>query len=269
MNNCLAKLSQKKFFYPLIYALFLIISFLPPITQNPYSPENTQQVIIELLMVAIKPYENFGIIFHAATIIIAGLILIESTMSKRLLFGFMGVDFIIIALVQSFGKTELYGDVIHTGGLAAFVLLGILWIYAAITSDRDPFRVDLQWHHLILLPFAILSFWSPYKVEADVVLPNFNPALLLTSPDYGLTFCFTTPVFLYLLFVLYPKVNIPVYRITAFNGLLYALFNIVHWFNPDTRRMGALHIPLLVLSTTSLIQTRKRNKLIEDNGKVL
>ena len=258
MNNRLAKLSQKNFFYPIIYALFLIISFLPPITQKPYSPENTQQVIIELLMVAIKPYENFGIIFHTATIIIAGLILIESTMSKRLLFGFMGVDFIIIALVQSFGKTELFGDIIHTGGLIAFVLLGILWIYAAITSDRDPCTCDLQWQHVILLPFAILSFWSPYKVEGDVVLPNFNPTLLLTSPDYGLTFCFTTPVFLYLLFVLFPKVNIPVYRITAFNGLLYALFNIVHWFSPDTRWMGVLHIPILVLSTAALLQSSGR-----------
>ena len=58
MNNRLAMLSQKNFFYPLIYALFLIISFLPPITQKPYSPENTQQVIIELLMVAIKPFDS-------------------------------------------------------------------------------------------------------------------------------------------------------------------------------------------------------------------
>ena len=258
MNNRLAKLSQKNFFYPLIYALFLIISFLPPITQKPYSPENTQQVIIELLMVAIKPFEKFGIIFHAATIILAGLILIDSTVSKRLLYGFMGMDFIIIALIQSFGKTELFGDIIHTGGLIAFVLLGILWIYAAITSDRDPCTCDLQWQHVILLPFAILSFWSPYKVEGDVVLPNFNPTLLLTSPDYGLTFCFTTPVFLYLLFVLFPKVNIPVYRITAFNGLLYALFNIVHWFSPDTRWMGVLHIPILVLSTAALLQSSGR-----------
>ena len=35
--------------------------------------------------------------------------------------------------------------------------------------------------------------------------------------------------------------------------------NIAHWFNPDTRWMGFLHIPLLVLSIAALIQTRKGN----------
>jgi hypothetical protein len=38
-------------------------------------------------------------------------------------------------------------------------------------------------------------------------------------------FCLTTPVFLFLLVLFYPKVNAFAYRITAFNGLLYGLFN--------------------------------------------
>ena len=259
MKTRLADLSQKKLFYPSIFFIFLVISFLPPLTQKPYSPEDTQQVIVELLMVAIKPYEAFGILFHIVTIILIGWILVDSTASGRLLFTFIGVNFIIIALVQSFGTTETYGDVIHTGGLAAFTLLGILWIWTAVKGGTEPLTVNIQRHHLFFLPFAVLSFWAPYQVKANVVLPDFNPALLLTSPDYGLTFCFTVPVFLYLLFILFPKVNMPAYRITAFNGLLYALFNITHWFNPDTRWMGVLHLPLLVLSIAALIQSRKRN----------
>lgn len=258
MNDLFAKLSQKRFFYLIIFTVFLIISFIPPITQKPYSPENTQRVIIELLKVAIKPYENLGIIFHITTIILTVLIMIGLKASRRLLYVFMGIDYIIIALVQSFGTTELYGNVIHTGGLGAFVLLGILWIWVAITSRPEQTVINIRWQHIILLPFAIFSFWSPYQVKGNVVLPDFNPILLLTSPDYGLTFCFTAPVFLYLLFILFPKVNIPVYRITAFNGLLYAMFNIAHWFNPDTRWMGILHLPLLVISLAALIQTRTR-----------
>jgi len=258
MKIYLAELSKKKLFYPIIFFIFLIISFLPLITQEPYSPENTQEVIIQLLMVAIQPYEAFGILFHAATIILVGWILVDSKASGRPLFIFIGVNFIIIALVQSFGTTELYGDVIHTGGLSAFTLLGILWIWAGAAGGTEPLSANIQRRHLFLLPFAVLSFWAPYQVKANVVLPDFNPVLLLTSPDYGLTFCFTAPVFLYLLFILFPKVNIPAYRITAFNGLLYALFNIAHWFNPDTRWMGFLHIPLLVLSTAALIQSRNR-----------
>jgi hypothetical protein len=36
-------------------------------------------------------------------------------------------------------------------------------------------------------------------MEGSRVIFNFNPLLLLTSPDYGLTYCFMTPVFLFLL----------------------------------------------------------------------
>ncbi len=200
MKIHLAELSQKKLFYPIIFFISLVISFLPPITQKPYSPENTQQVIIQLLMVAIKPYEALGILFHIATIILTGWILADSKASGRPLFIFMGVTFIIIALVQSFGTTELYGDVIHTGGLAAFTLLGILWIWAGVTGGTEPLLANVQWQNMFFLPFAVLSFWAPYQVKENVILPDFNPALLLTSPDYGLTFCFTAPVFLYLEF---------------------------------------------------------------------
>ncbi len=190
MKNHLGELSQKKLFYPIIFFIFLVISFLPLITQKPYSPENTQQVIIELLMVAIEPYKAFGILFHIVTIILVVWIMVDSRASGRLLFTFMGVNFIIIALVQSFGATAMYGDVIHTGGLVGFTLLGILWIWAAVKSNNEPLLTNIKWHHMIFLPFAVLSFWAPYQVKANVVLPDFNPALLLTFPDYGLTFCF-------------------------------------------------------------------------------
>jgi hypothetical protein len=175
--------------------IFFIISFLPPITQKPYSPENTQHVIIQLLIVAIKPYETFGILFHIATVILVGWIMVDSTASGRPLFIYMGVNFIIIALVQSFGTTELYGRVIHTGGLIAFTLIGVLWIWAGVKGGTEPLLTNIQWRHMLFMPFAVLAFWAPYQVKANMVLPDFNPALLLTSPDYGLSFCFTAPVF--------------------------------------------------------------------------
>jgi len=96
----------------------------------------------------------------------------------------------------------------------------------------------------------------------------FVPLLLLTSPDYGLTFCFTTPVFLYLLILFYSKVNLFAYRIKSFNGLLYALFNLTNWLNPSSRWMGVLHIPLLMLSTYALIQSKlpKYSKVTKLSG---
>src|SRR5574339_528444 len=51
----------------------------------------------------------------------------------------------------------------------------------------------------------------------------------------------------------FPYVNPFAYRITAFCGLLYGLFNLTHWFNLDTRWMGFLHLPLLIISLYALI----------------
>jgi hypothetical protein len=89
------------------------------------------------------------------------------------------------------------------------------------------------------------------------VHPNFNPLLLLVSQDYGLTFCITTPIFLFLLILFYPQVNMLAYRITAFNGLLYGVFNLTYWFTPELRWMGFLHLPILIISVYALVLPRK------------
>jgi hypothetical protein len=90
-----------------------------------------------------------------------------------------------------------------------------------------------------------MSGWAAYQVVNDPVMMDFYLGRVLTSPDYGMAFCFTAPVFLYLLCILYPKVNIVMYRISAYVSFLYMLFNLAHWFNADTWWMGFLHIPLL------------------------
>lgn len=50
-----------------------------------------------------------------------------------------------------------------------------------------------------------------------------------------------------------PQVDPFAFRVTAFNGLLYGLFNLTHWFSPDTRWMGVMHIALLVISLVALL----------------
>jgi hypothetical protein len=80
---------------------------------------------------------------------------------------------------------------------------------------------------------------------------------LLTSPDYGLAYCFVTPVFLFLLILAYPHVDEFAFRVTAFNGLLYGLFNLSHWSDPDRIWMGVMHLPLLVTSLTALLMTHR------------
>jgi ribosomal protein S12 methylthiotransferase len=55
----------------------------------------------------------------------------------------------------------------------------------------------------------------------------------------------------------YPHVDEFAFRVTAFNGLLYGLFNLSHWSDPDRIWMGVMHLPLLVTSLTALLMTHR------------
>ena len=238
--------------YTLVYGFLFLVNILPLITEKPYQPQNTQDVILNLLMVAIVPYQAYGPVFHIATLLVVFAILWKPGRMGRIMAGYIGVDYLIIAAAQTMGQTEKYGFVVQLGALVNMVILGITWLVVAFRNDIQPAfkKPTLPEYGLIVL--ALLAFWGPYTSTTGTIRPDFNLLLLLTSPDYGLTFCFTTPVFLLGLILIHPHVNEFAYRITAFSGLLYGLFNLTHWFNPATQWMGFLHLPLLIISIYAL-----------------
>ncbi|BAJ64696.1 MULTISPECIES: hypothetical protein [Anaerolinea] len=251
-------LTQHKWFMPFMYFLLVVIAFLPLITAVPYDPRNTSEVIFEILSYALIPYANWGIAFHILTLLVIGIAIWKPRSGGRLIAGYFGLNYLVIAFTQTRALTPTYGYAIHTGALIVEVLLGLLWLWVAW---KDKLRISFQnvpfWRWL-LLPLAILTFWSPIAMQGNRIVPNFDPLLLLTSPDYGLAFCFMTPVFLFLLILAYPQVDLLALRLTAFNALLYALFNLNHWAVPERLWMGVMHLPLLILSLTALVLAHKR-----------
>lgn len=247
---------HSKWLYPALYVAFFIISMLPLYTEKPYNPQETQDVIIKLLMVVTTPYKAYAPIFHVLTLLMVALIAWRPAKMGRVLAGYMGLNYLIIALVQTMGTTAQYGFVLHTGGIVLYGVLVLVWLIVAFRNELQISFRSISWQHLLLLPLVLLAFWAPYAVSGNEVRPDFNPLLLLFSSDYGLTFCFTTPIFLFLLILSYPQVNILAYKITAINGLLYGVFNLAHWFTPEFRWMGVLHLPLLILSLYAFILPR-------------
>jgi hypothetical protein len=204
------------------------------------------------MMVSILPYQSWGWVFHVATLALIGLAILRPRVGGRALAAYFGVNYLLIAALQTNAVTESYGFAVQTGALVAATLLGLLWLWVAWRDQLQASFRDVPTWRWILLPLALLVFWSPISIEGNVVAPNFDPLLLLTSVDYGLTYCFVTPVFLFLLILFYPQVNRFAFRVTAFNALLYGLLNLTHWFSPDTRWMGVMHIPLLVVPLVAL-----------------
>ncbi|MBN1581386.1 MAG: hypothetical protein JXA89_11855 [Anaerolineae bacterium] len=251
--------SSRKWFYPVVYGVLIVLSMLPPITQVAYDPRNAQDVIMSILMVSILPYQSWGWVFHIATLGVIALAIFRPKIAGRAIAAYFGLNYLLIAALQTNTMTEIYGFAVQTGALVATSLLGLLWLWVAW---RDKLQASFQgippWRW-VLLPLAVLVFWSPISLSGNKVVPNFNPLLLLTSPDYGLAYCFLTPVFLFLLILFYPKVDAFAFRVTAFNGLLYGLFNLTHWFDPDRVWMGVLHLPLLVIPLVALAMSTKQD----------
>ncbi len=249
-------LSERKWFYPLVYFLLVVIAFLPLYTERPYQSQETQRVIFEILMVATQPYTAWGWIFHLGTLLAVGLAIWKPAIGGRAIAVYFGLNYLVIAALQTSGRTASYGFAVHSGALVADVLLGMLWLWVGC---KDRLRIDWKrvpiWRWA-LLPMALLVFWSPIAFEGTRVVFDFNPLLLLTSSFYGLAYCFMTPVLLFFLILAWPKVDGFAFRVTAFNALLYGLFNLAQWANPDLQVMAFMHLPLLLLGLLALLLPR-------------
>jgi len=249
-------LTSRKWFYPLAFFMLVVLSMWPPYTQIPYDPRNTSQVIYEILQVSIVPYASWGWFFHLGTLAVIALVIWRPQIGGRVIAAYFGVNYLVIAALQTNATTTHFGFAVQTGALIASGFLGILWLWVAWKDRLQMSFKNIPAWRWFLLPLALLVFWSPIEIQGSQVIFNFNPQRLLTSAEYGLTYCFMTPVFLFLLILNYPKADCFAFRMTAFNALLYGLLNLVHWFNPDGVIMGVMHLPLLLLALLSLILVR-------------
>ncbi|MHC4693384.1 MAG: hypothetical protein ACYS67_11645, partial [Planctomycetota bacterium] len=119
------------------------------------------------------------------------------------------------------------------------------------------------WRYWVV-PLAVLAFWYPSSRGR----PDFNPVLLFTN-SAGLAFCLMTPVYVGLLSLYWPRVNLPAMRVTSLVGLIIGLYNMYANFGINPGRTwwnGILHIPLLVISLYGLILSLKRPKVEKQTG---
>ncbi len=149
---------EHKWLYPIIYGLVVVISMIPPYAEKPFAPQDTQDVIINLLMVSVNPYKWLGPIFHIATILIVLLIAVQPARMGRVLAAYMGLNYLVIAFVQTMATTVKYGFVLQTGGFIADAILGVVWIVVAIRGGLDTSFKNVVWHRYLLLPLAGTGF---------------------------------------------------------------------------------------------------------------
>jgi hypothetical protein len=206
----------------------------------------------------VHSYVELYPVFKIVPIVLIVLVITFRNRVARLFNIYVAFSYILFAVGQNIAVTERYGLSICTVNLIMFPVVAGFWIWEAIVLQNDfgPAKIPI-WRYWVV-PLALLAFLAPGKPRAG--MPGFSPAYLFTN-GAGAAFCMMTPVYVGMLTLYWPKVNLPTLRVTSLVGLIIGLYNMGTNFlvSPGTRWWnGVLHIPLLSISVYGLILSLKK-----------
>ncbi len=252
----LERLTRKWWFI----ALFILLQFfVPPYASKGFDWAETGEVIGHILSNAlIYSIPRLYPVFQVIPIILVICLLLFNQKVSRLLSIYAGISYVLFAVLQNISITEQYGPAIVLVNVIMFLLVAAAWFMEAAAGKNDFTPVRRPWWRYWVVPAALLAFW--YPLHPVTYGPYFNPAYLFTSCS-GLTFCMMTPVYLAILTLYYPKVNLLTLRITSLVGLIIGFYNMqVNFvFIPELLWWsGVLHLPLVALSIYGLVLSLKK-----------
>jgi hypothetical protein len=242
------------------FLLFVLIQFVPPYASKGYTfPEEWADVIKHVLSnMVVGSWSALYPIFKVIPIVLVASIIVFRNRVIRLFNIYVAISYVIFAVGQSISVTEKYGVAICTINLIMFLAVAGFWLWEAkvLQNEFSPVKIAL-WRYWVV-PLAVLAFW--YPLAQRTAKPDFSLFGFYTN-GAGMAFCTMTPLYVGLLTLYWPRVNIVTLRLTSLVGLIIGLYNMnlnflvrpsLLWWN------GVLHIPLLVTSLYGLIISLKR-----------
>jgi len=236
------------------YLFFVLLQFIPSFASKGYDPTKMGEIIVIILQNAIiSSLETLYPIFKIIPIILVTLIIFRKRWVTCWFNIYVGTSYVLFAFLQHVAITEQYGFSIVTSNLIMILVVAAFWFWDVFAQKNDFAPVEQStWKYWVIIPLAFLAFW--YPLNPDTFMPDFNPMYLFTNVA-GLTFCMMTPVYLKILILHYPRINIATLRVTGLAGIIIAFYNVflnffmypeLLWWN------GILHIPLLMISGHAL-----------------
>jgi len=235
--------------------LFVIIQFIPPYASRGFDYSEIDMITRAVLSNAIiYRYQSIFPVFKIAPLLLFLLIALTGNRVNRIFSIYVGINYLMFAFLQSIAVTEEYGLAIITVNLLMFILVASLWLWEAVINKNDLTSKNKPFWRYWVIPLAILAFWYPCTISGSTAKLDFNPLKILTN-EAGLTFCMMTPVYLAILTLYHPEVNVATMRVTALVGVIIGFYNVLMNFfiEPSLWWNGVLHIPLLTISIYSLI----------------
>jgi hypothetical protein len=227
---------------------------IPAYIERNYDPSKLGEITNYLLFHALISSVDFLYpVFKVVPILLVLSIIFFKNRATRWFSIYAGISYVLFAFLQNIAVTEEYGLAIFPNNIVMFLIVAAFWFWEALVH-RNDFTPHKQpaWKYWVV-PFAFLAFW--YPANLTTLMPDFNPNYLLTN-GAGLAFCMMTPLYLAILTIYHPRVNIATFRVTSIAGTIIGMMNIlinffmvpsVYWWN------GVLHIPLAAISMYGLI----------------
>jgi len=244
-----------KWWFPLI---FVLIQFIPSFAAKGFDPREMGEVISTILQNAIiSSVEIVYPLFKLIPILLVVLIVLRKKGVARWFNIYVGISYVLFAFLQHVAITEEYGFSVVISNLIMLLVVAAFWFWDVFAQKNcfTPVKQPL-WKYWVI-PLAFLAFW--YPINQDTFMPDFNLVYLFNNAA-GLTFCMMTSVYLAILILQYPQINLATLRVTGLAGIIIASYNILLnfvmypellWWN------GVLHIPLLMISGAALGQKKR------------
>lgn len=245
------------FFVVLIFIQILV----PPYASKGVGWENIGELTGHILQNSIMfSFTKLFPVFQVIPIALIISIIFFRNRMTRIFSIYAAFSYLLFAVVQNISITEEYGFAVLTLNVIMFVFVAAFWFWEAVVGMND-FSVQPRplWKYWVV-PFAFFTFWFPQNpVTFD---PDFNLLYLFTSGS-GLTFCMMTPVYLAVLTIIHPRVNLVTLRVTSLIGLIIGFYNMLVNFVFEPGLLwwsGVLHIPLVVLSVYGLVLSLRKSQ---------
>lgn len=253
-TNKLERVTRKWWFFAmLLVAQFLIMPFS---TQNFDFNKIGNIISITLINSFQSKMYDYYLYFQLFAIIALLLLFIFQNKFAKVFNIYVFLSYIAFAVMQNIAFTENYGFSVVTINILMFLFVAYAWLKEVLKPENDYTFSNLNWKESWLIPLAFIAFWAPLSNG----IFDFNPKHLLYSGS-SLAFCLMTPVFLTIMTLNIPKINVITYRITAIIGVIIGFYNMMNFQNPKMTNLAILHFPLLFISIYALIRSYKiKNK---------
>ena len=262
-------LITRKWWFIVVFILLNIL--LPPIVTKGYDPSKMGEIIPYIISHSLLTSDSLTSLYPIFKIIPAILVfalIFTGNRFSRIFSFYVGVNYILFAVLQYISISDTYGFSLLTGNFILTLIVAFFWFWevAVNINDFTPRKIPLVRYWVV--PLAFLAFWYPINLES--MQPDFNLSYIFTNPA-GLAFCNMTPVYLGILTLYYPRVNMVTLRLTSLLGVIIGFWNVLVSFllNFDILWwFGVLHLPLVFISIYALILSFKKTQLEYSTKKI-